>query len=59
VLADYLFSLSQLYSSFYQNVPFLKAPEGVRESRLRLGSAVAAALRAGLGLLGIETPARI
>lgn len=59
VLADYLFALSQIYSSFYQNVPFLKAPEGTRESRVRLCSAVAAALRAGLGLLGIETPARI
>ncbi len=59
VLADYLFELSQLYSTFYQNVPFLKAPEGIRESRVRLCMAVARALRTGLDLLGIETPSRI
>lgn len=59
ILADYLFSLSQIYSRFYQTVPFLKAPDGVRESRIRLCAAAAAALRAGLGLLGIETPERI
>lgn len=59
MLADYLFDLAQTYSSFYQNVPFLKAEEGVRESRVRLCGAVAAVLRKGLDLLGIETPERI
>jgi len=58
-LADYLYELAQLYSSFYQNVPFLKAEEGVRESRMRLCGAVAAVLRQGLELLGLETPERI
>jgi len=59
VLADYLYELSQLYSSFYQNVPFLKAEEGIRESRIRLCSLTAAVLKNGLALLGIETPDRI
>ena len=59
ILADYLYDISQLYSSFYQQVPFLKAPEGVRESRMRLCGMVARVLRTGLGLLGIETPERI
>ncbi len=59
VLADYLYELAQTYSSFYQNVPFLKAPEGVRESRIRLCGLVARVLRQGLDLLGIETPGRI
>ena len=59
LLADYLFELAQLYSSFYQNVPFLKADEGVRESRVRLCGLVNRTLRAGLNLLGIETPDRI
>ncbi len=59
VVADYLYDLSQTYSSFYQNVPFLKAPEGVRESRVRLCGLVARVLKQGLGLLGIETPGRI
>ena len=58
-LADYLFELAQTYSTFYQNLPFLKADEGVRESRVRLCDITAKTLRCGLNLLGIETPARI
>jgi arginyl-tRNA synthetase len=59
VMADYLFDLSQAYSSFYQNVPFLKADEGPRESRIRLCALTASVLKKGLSLLGIETPERI
>lgn len=59
LLADYLYDLAQTYSSFYQNVPFLKAEEGVRESRIRLCGLVVRVLRQGLTLLGIETPNRI
>lgn len=59
ILADYLYALAQTYSTFYQNVPFLKAPEGVRESRVRLCGIVARILRQGLALLGIEAPERI
>ncbi len=59
VIADYLYDLAQAYSTFYQTVPFLKAEEGVRESRIRLCGMVATVLRDGLGLLGIETPDRI
>lgn len=58
-LCDYLFELSQLYSRFYQTLPFLKAEPGVRESRLRLCDATGRVLRKGLNLLGIETPERI
>jgi arginyl-tRNA synthetase len=59
ILADYLYELAQIYSSFYQNVPFLKAEEGTRESRIRLCRSTAATLKQGLELLGIETPERI
>lgn len=59
IMADYLYDLAQIYSSFYQNVPFLKAEEGVRESRVRLCNATATVLRSGLDLLGIETRERI
>lgn len=59
VIADYLYALSQTYSSFYQNVPCLKAEPGIRESRARLCAITAAVLRRGLALLGIETPSRI
>lgn len=59
VLADYLYDLAQVYSAFYQNIPFLKAEEGVRESRVRICDVTAKTLRCGLNLLGLETPARI
>lgn len=59
VLADYLFSLSQTYSSFYQQSPVLKSEPEIRDSRLRLCSMVAKALQEGLTLLGIRTPRRI
>jgi arginyl-tRNA synthetase len=59
ILTDYLFDLAQTYSTFHQNVPFLKAPEGVRESRVRLCGIVDSVLRNGLNLLGLDTPARI
>jgi arginyl-tRNA synthetase len=59
ILADYLYEVAQVYSSFYQNVPFLKAEEGIRESRIRLCRFTARVLRQGLELLGIETRERI
>jgi arginyl-tRNA synthetase len=59
VLADYLYQLSQLYSSFYQSSPVLKAEPDVRDSRIRLCDAVSKVLRGGLTLLGIPTPERI
>lgn len=59
MLADYLYDIAQVYSTFYQNIPFLKADEGVRESRVRLCDVTAKTLRCGLNLLGIETPERI
>ncbi len=59
LLADYLYDLAQNYSSFYQQVPFLKAEEGERESRIRLCGLVAEALKRGLSLLGIAAPSRI
>ena len=58
-IADYLYDVAQTYSSFYQNVPFLKAEEGIRESRVRLCGITALILKKGLALLGIETPERI
>jgi len=58
-VADYLYDLAQCYSTFYQNVPFLKAEAGIRESRVKLCGITAKVLRHGLALLGIETPDRI
>lgn len=59
LLADYLYDVAQVYSSYYQQVPFLKAEEGLRESRVRLSAITADVLRNGLNMLGIETPERI
>jgi len=59
MLAEALYTLTQTYSSFYQNVPFLKAPEGIRESRVKLCGVIARVLCCGLELLGIEAPDRI
>ena len=59
VLADYLFGLSQTYSSFYQRSPVLKAEPAVRDSRIRLCAMVSQVLAEGLGLLGMRTPRRI
>ncbi len=59
VLADYLYNLAGAYNAFYQNVPFLKAADGVRESRVRLCALTARVIGQGLRLLGIETPERI
>ena len=59
ILADYLFGLSQTYSSFYQRSPVLKAEPAVRDSRIRLCAMVAQVLAEGLGLLGMRTPRRI
>ena len=59
ILCDYLYELSQLYSSYYQNLPFLKAEEGIRESRIKICSLTAKILKQGLYLLGIKAPERI
>ncbi len=59
ILADYLFGLSQTYSSFYQRSPVLKAEPEVRDSRIRLCAMTAQVLAEGLGLLGMRTPRRI
>ncbi len=59
VLCEYLFELAQVYSTFYQTVPFLKAEDGARESRVRLCDITAAVLKRGLALLGIDAPNRI
>ncbi len=59
VLAEYLFTLAQLYSRFYQSSPVLRSDEGLRKSRVKLCAMVATVLRDGLHLLGIRTPSRI
>ncbi|MEU8615583.1 arginine--tRNA ligase, partial [Actinoplanes sp. NPDC048791] len=58
-LAGYLHGLAQTFSAFFETCPVLKAPAGVRESRLGLCELTGRTLRQGLDLLGIETPERL
>ena len=51
--------MAGLFSAFYERCPVLKAPPGVRESRLALCDLTARTLRLGLDLLGIAAPGRM
>ncbi len=54
-LAQYLFDLAKSFSSFYEQVPILKAPPAQMKERLVLARATGEVLKDGLKLLGIET----
>ncbi len=53
LLAHYLFDLCQLYSTFYNEAPILKADEAVRNARLGLTRGVEQVLENGLSIMGI------
>ncbi len=55
-IAVYSHELASLFNQFYRLVSVLKAPEGVRESRLALVDATRQVLKISLGCLGIEAP---
>ena len=54
-LCNYLYELAGHFTSFYEACPVLKAPPGVRESRLALADLTGRVLKQGLDVLGIET----
>jgi arginyl-tRNA synthetase len=58
-LANYLYELANVFHSFYESCPVLKAAAGQRASRLGLCDISARTIKAGLGLLGIEVPERM
>ncbi len=59
-MCTYLFELAQTFTTFYEKVPVLRAPdEATRSSRLALCELTARTLSSGLGLLGIEVPDRM
>ncbi len=55
-IARYAVDLAQKFNKFYFDCKILTAPEGVREFRLCLTSAVLRVLKNALGLLGIGVP---
>ncbi|MEU9760157.1 arginine--tRNA ligase [Streptomyces sp. NPDC047985] len=60
-LAAYLYQLSSLFTTFYDQCPVLKSdvPQDVAENRLFLSDLTARTLRQGMELLGIRTPERL
>ena len=58
-ICHYLYELSTLYSRFWKDCPILTAAEHVRRSRLVLSLAVAARIKLGLSLLGIDVVERM
>jgi arginyl-tRNA synthetase len=54
-LCSYLYDLAGHYNRFFEQCPVLKAPPGLRESRLTLCDLTAKVLSQGLMVLGIET----
>jgi len=54
-LCSYLYDLAGHYNRFFERCPVLKAPAGLRESRLILCDLTAKVLKQGLDVLGIET----
>lgn len=59
-LCTYLYELADVFNTFYQECPVLKAEdERLRRSRLRLCDVTRRVLADGLDLLGIEAPQRM
>jgi len=59
-IANYLFSLSQVFNRFYVNCAVLKAETAaLKDSRLALVAMTAYVLKRGLGLLGIDCPEKM
>jgi len=61
LLCNYLYELASLYMSFYEACPILKedVPQDVKVSRLGLCHLIAATLKQGLDILGIEVMDRM
>ena len=59
-LCGYLFDLSKGFSGWYEKCSLLHAEnDSIREARLRFIMAIAAVIKKGLGLLGIQTIERM
>lgn len=55
-MCNYLFDLAQLYNSFYNQCPILRAENEIQQQlRLQLTQATATVLKTGLEILGIKT----
>lgn len=59
ILATYLYELANVFHTFYEACPVLKAAEPARRTRLALCDLSARVLERGLALLGIRVPERM
>lgn len=59
ILTAFLYDLAKAYNGFYAECPVAGSAPGLRAARLSLSLAVAAVLREGLSLLGIEAPSKM
>ena len=60
IMADYAYSLAQIFSSFYNTCPIMNADsEQIKASRLKLAALVRDVLKQALYLLGIEAPEKM
>ena len=58
-LADYLLDVADLFNSFYENSPVIKAADSERGTRAAIVSSTAVILKTGLQLLGIGVPEKM
>lgn len=59
LVALYIYNLASDYNTFYNSFPILKADKDLKKARMALSESVAIVLKNGLGLLGIEVPAKM
>ena len=60
IIADYAYTLSQTFSSFYNACPIMAASDkSLAQSRLKLAFLVCKTLKLMLNLLGIEAPEKM
>ncbi len=60
LIANYVYELVKQYNSFYHDFSILKEEnEALRNFRLLLSKKIAAVVKTGMGLLGIEVPERM
>jgi arginyl-tRNA synthetase len=59
LICEHLYALARQFSSFYEQCPVLKAEGESQSTRLVLCALTSRQLERGLGLLGIEAPARM
>lgn len=60
IVANYVYELAKAYNQFYQSIPiFNETDQAKLKMRIALSETVAAAIKKGMGLLGIQVPEKM